>query len=97
MLAGCAVRAKAKQRAGAIGQIGSDIPTGTPCLVCCVVKPLPTILLSVSRMNVEVTLALVAVEHEHHVGVATVSLMNVELFLGHGGYVHGRRAESPNR
>ena len=83
MLAGSAVRAKAEKRAGAIGQTWSDIPTGTPCLVCCVVEPLPTILLSVRRLNVEITLALVAVEHKHHVGVTTVRLVNVELLFGH--------------
>ena len=85
MPAGGAIWAKTEERIGAIGQIGSDIPTGTPCLVCCVVEPLPSGLLSVSRINVQVTLALVTVEHENHVGVAAVSLMDVELVLGHGG------------
>ena len=96
MLAGGTLRAQTEKLGRTIGQVGSDIPTRTPCLVCCVVKPLPTLLLSECRMNIEVSLARMAVEHEHHVGVASVSLVNVELLFGHGGYVHGRCAESPN-
>ena len=96
MLAGGALWAKTKKRVRAIGQIGSDIPTGTPCLVCCVVKPLPTRLLSERWVEVEVTLTLIAIEEEHHVGVAAISLMDVELLLGHGAHVHDSRSESPN-
>jgi hypothetical protein len=46
-------------------------------------KPLPALVLPISRMNLQVTLALMAVEHEHHVSVAAIRLVNVELFLGH--------------
>ena len=96
MLAGGALWAKTKKRVRAIGKIGSDIPTRTPCLVCCVVKPLPTRQLSERWVEVEVTLTLIAIEEEHHVGVAAISLMDVELLLGHGAHVHDSRSESPN-
>ena len=94
MLAGGAVWAKAKQCNGVIRQIGGNIPTGTPCVVCCVVKPLPALLLSIRGTNLEASLALVAVEQEHEVGVAPIRLVNVELFFGHGSLE--KRVESPN-
>jgi len=47
------------------------------------VEPLPTFDLVERRLNFEVSLAFLAVEHEDQEGVATVRLVNVELLLGH--------------
>ena len=96
MLSGGALWAQAEKSVRAIGQVGSDIPTCMPCLVCCVVEPLPTLDLAVSRIKVQITLTLIAVEEEHHKGVAAIRLVNVELLFGHWCCSHEKCAESPN-
>ena len=62
MFAGGTLGAQTERLGRAVGQLGSDIPTAPPCLVCRVVKPLPTRLLAERWVEVEGTLALMAIE-----------------------------------
>ena len=83
MLLSGALWAETEQLVGAIRQIESDIPTGSPRLVCCVVKPLPISLHIKRRVYVEVTVTFIATEEEHQISVTAIRLMNVKLSFGH--------------